>query len=54
MTIPESAVGDVAVRLGKAAAEVGKMPGQTGAPAQTYRDLYDTLHQLDRLRDVFP
>ena len=54
VTIPESAVGDVAVRLGKAAAEVGKMPGQIGAPAQTYRDLYDTLHQLDRLRDVFP
>ncbi len=54
VTIPESAVGDVAVRLGKAAAEVGRMPGQTAAPAQTYRDLYDTLHQLGRLQEVFP
>lgn len=50
--IPESAVVDVLVQLGKAAAEAGKMPGQTGAPAHIYRALYDTLHQLGRLQEV--
>ena len=53
-TIPECAVGDVAVRLGKAAAEAGKMPGQAAVPAQTYRDLYDTLRQIGRLSEVIP
>jgi len=50
--IPEQAVPDVLVRLGKAVAEIGKMPGQTSNPPQTYQQLYDVLRQMERLKDI--
>ena len=50
--IPEQAVPDVLVRLGKAVTEIGKMPGQTSSPPQTYQQLYDVLRQMDRLKDI--
>lgn len=52
VNLPEAAVTDVLVRLGRAAAELGKLPGQTAKPLRTYRDLWEVLHQLDRLADV--
>jgi hypothetical protein len=51
--IPEKAVPDVLVRLGKAVAEIGKMPGQVMNPPETYQQLYDILRQMDRLTEVF-
>lgn len=51
-TIPESAIGDVLVRLGKAAAEIRKLPGQTPKPLQSYQQLYHALHQMQRLADL--
>lgn len=51
-TIPEKALPDVLVRLGKAAAEIGKLPGQNPSPQQSYQQLYDALKQLDRLGEV--
>lgn len=50
--VPEPAVPDVLVRLGKAAAEAGKLPGQTPSPLESYQLLYDALHQLGRLGEV--
>lgn len=50
--IPEKAVPDVLVRLGKSVAEIGKMPGQTANPPQTYQQLHDVLRQMDRLKDI--
>lgn len=52
--IPEKAVADVLVRLGKAVAEISKMPGQTSSPPQTYQQLHDVLQQMDRLTEIFP
>lgn len=52
VNIPEQAVSDVLVRLGKAVAEIGKMPGQTRNPPETYQQLYEVLQQVDRLEDV--
>jgi len=52
--IPEQAVPDVLVRLGKAVAEIGKMPGQTSNPPQTYQQLYDVLRQMDRMKEIIP
>lgn len=51
-TIPESAISSVLVRLGKAAAEARKLPGQTPSPTKSYQVLYDALHQLGRLDEV--
>ncbi|HDL84865.1 MAG TPA: hypothetical protein ENH11_00760 [Candidatus Acetothermia bacterium] len=51
-SVPEAAIPDVLVRLGKAAAEIRKLPGQTPSPLASYQQLYDTLHQLGRLDDV--
>jgi len=51
-TVPESAMADVLVRLGKAAAEVRKLPGQTPSPLGSYQQLYDALYQLGRLGEV--
>jgi hypothetical protein len=51
--IPEQAVPDVLMRLGKAVAEIGKMPGQASNPPQTYQQLYDVLRQIDRLKEIF-
>lgn len=54
VSIPEQAIPDVLVRLGVAAAEAGKLPGQTPKPGKTYQQLYEVLHQLDRLVEVLP
>lgn len=51
-TIPESAIADVLVRLGKAAAEIRKLPGQTPKPLASYQQLYDALHQIQRLDEL--
>lgn len=51
-TIPESAIGDVLVRLGRAAAEIRKLPGQTPEPLPSYQQLYDALHQMQRLGEL--
>lgn len=51
-SVPESAIPDVLVRLGRAAARAGKMPAQTAATAPAYHQLADALEQLDRLGDV--
>ena len=51
-SIPEKALPDVLVRLGKAAAETGKLPGQNPNPQQSYQQLYDALKQLNRLGEV--
>lgn len=51
-TIPEAAISDVLVRLGKAAAEICKLPGQTPKPLESYQQLYDALHQLQRLDEI--
>lgn len=50
--IPEKAIPDVLVRLGKAVAQLGKMPGQAPNPPQTYQQLYEVLRQMDRLKDI--
>ena len=50
--VPESALGDVLVRLGIAAAEIRKLPGQAPKPLTSYQLLYDALHQMQRLGDL--
>jgi hypothetical protein len=53
-TIPESAIPDVLVRLGRAAARAGKMPSTNAAAAPVYAQLEAALEQLDRLDDIEP
>ncbi len=50
--IPRTAVGDVLVRLGIAAATLRKMPCQTTSAADAYVEAHHALQQLDRLNDV--
>ncbi len=50
--VPDSAMPDVLVRLGKAAAEIQRLPGQTPAPLRSYQQLYDALYQLGPLKEV--
>ncbi len=52
--IPEAAVPDVLVRLGQAAARLGKLPQQTPETAEVYRRLAAVLDQLGRLDEVAP
>jgi len=51
-TIPESAVADVLVCLGRAAHALGRMPGQAPEPAPAYVALAHALDQLGRLGEV--
>ncbi|MHB8415705.1 MAG: type I restriction endonuclease [Acidiferrobacteraceae bacterium] len=51
-TVPDAAIADVLVRLGRAAAEIRKLPGQTPAPLESYRLLHDALRQVGRLDEV--
>jgi hypothetical protein len=51
-TVPEAAVPDVLVRLGRAVWELGKMPEQTSSPLGTYQLLHDVLYQLNRLEEI--
>jgi hypothetical protein len=50
--IPRSAVGDVLVRLGIAAARLRKMPCQTTPATDAYVEAHHALEQLERLSDV--
>lgn len=50
--IPESDIPEVLVRLGRAAASLGKMPGQAGECAPIYQALADALDQEGRLPEV--
>jgi len=50
--IPESAIADVLVRLGRAAASLGKMPPEATQPAPVYEQLAAALKQLDRLDEI--
>lgn len=50
--IPEAAVPDILVRLARAAARLGRMPWQTGAPAPAYQQLAEALDQLGRTAEV--
>ncbi len=43
---------EVLVRRGTAAAEIGKLPGQTPDPLASYQLLNDTLNQLQRLEEL--
>ncbi len=52
MRIPESAIPNVLVRLGKAAAKMSKLPTQTPSPSKSYQQLYDALYQMGRLEEV--
>lgn len=51
-SILESAIPDVLVRLGKAAWQAGKMPGQVINPADAYQRLSDALYQIGRLDEI--
>jgi hypothetical protein len=51
-TIPEAAIPDVLVRLGKAAHGAGKMPGQSDTCALVYQQLENVLTQLNRAAEV--
>ena len=53
VTIPEEAVPDALLRLGRSAWDAGKMPEQTRNPADTYREIEKYLNQLglmDKIR----
>lgn len=50
--IPEAAIADVLVRLGIAAARLGRMPGQCGEAADVYRSLAAALEQFERHEEV--
>ncbi len=52
VTMPREAVGDVLVRLGVTAAELGKMPCQCHPAADAYVEAHEALDQLGRLSDV--
>lgn len=52
VTIPREAIGDVLVRLGKAAASIGKLPCQCHPVADAYVEAHEALNQLGRLADV--
>ena len=50
--IPEADIPEVLVRLGRAAARLGRMPHQSGETAPIYCQPADALEQLGRLQDV--
>jgi hypothetical protein len=51
-SIPEQDIPDVLVRLGRAAAGLGKMPHQAGKTARVYVQLADVLEQLERWHEA--
>jgi len=51
-SIPERAIPDVLVCLGRAAHSLGRMPGQAPEPAPAYMALARALDQLGRLGEV--
>jgi hypothetical protein len=50
--IRESDIPDVLVRLGRAAASLGKMSSQSDSTAEVYRQLAEVLEQLGRLDEL--
>lgn len=50
--IPEDQIPDVLMRLGRAAAQAGKMPFQDGKAAAVYRQLQTALDKLGRLDEI--
>lgn len=48
--IPDLAIPDVLVRLARAAASIGKMPGQSQTTSPAYRQLADILKQMNTTR----
>lgn len=52
-SIPEKSLPDVLVRLGKAAAEIGKLPDRGAKPHLSYQLLHEVLQQLGRLEEIF-
>jgi hypothetical protein len=52
VSIPREAVADVLVRLGKCAANLGKMPCQCHPTADAYAEAHEALDQLGRLTDI--
>ncbi len=53
-SIPERDIPDVLVRLGLAAASLGRMPDQVGDAGPIYRQLADALDQFGRLDEIRP
>ncbi len=52
VSMPREAVADVLVRLGKTAAELGKMPCQCNPAAEAYAGVHEALDQLGRLPEI--
>ena len=50
--IPEDDIPEVLVRLGRAAASLGKMPSQSDSAVAVYRQLREVLEQLGRLDEL--
>jgi hypothetical protein len=50
--IPEDQIPDVLMRLGRAAAQAGKMPFQDDKAAAVYRQLQTALEKLERLDEI--
>ncbi len=51
-TLPREAVPDVLVRLGQAAAALGRMPCGCHPAAEAYVEAHEALDQLGRLSEV--
>jgi hypothetical protein len=51
-SIPEADIPQVLVRLGQAAARLGRMPHQSGKPTAIYQQLADALEQVGRLDEI--
>jgi len=53
-SVPEHAIAEVLVTLGRAAVGAGKLPAFGPSAARAYVQLQEALEQLDRLADVLP
>jgi hypothetical protein len=53
-TVPEPAIPEVLVTLGRTAQRLGKLPATGSSTAPVYLQLQDALEQLGRLTDVIP
>ncbi len=53
-TVPEPAIPEVLVTLGRTARHLGKLPANDSATAPVYAQLQDALEQLGRFAEVIP
>jgi hypothetical protein len=53
-TVPEPAIPEVLVTLGRTAQRLGKLPATSTGTAPVYLQLQDALEQLGRIKDVMP